>query len=138
MTGRPPFKPTAPQRNRVKLLKAAGWSNERIAAQMEISRNTLEDRFAAELEFGADAKRLEVMENLLRASKRGNASASKQLLERFDQAPTLRPDAASETAAPEEKLGKKEALQRQAENPDPSSEMGELMARRMEQTRRLN
>ena len=140
MAGRPRLKPTAKQRNRVSLMKAAGWSNERIAAQIEIARNTLELHFAKELEFGADRKRLELMEHLEAASKKRNASASKQLIEMIDQAATLRQDAGlpKDDAPKEPRLGKKEALQRQAENPDRSSEMGELMARRMAETGRLN
>ncbi|KAF0097829.1 MAG: hypothetical protein FD144_4778 [Rhodospirillaceae bacterium] len=132
MTGRPPFKPTAAQRAKVELMKAVGWSNERIAAQLKISRNTLEKAFLAELEFGADSKRLQVLENLEKASKKGNASASKQLLDQFDVAATLRPNvpaAPEETAKP--KLGKKAAAEEAAQRPDPSTEMGDLMARRM-------
>ena len=132
MTGRPPFKPTKAQRAKVELMKAVGWSNERIAAQLKIARNTLEKAFAAELEWGADAKRLQVFENLEKASKKGNASASKQLLDQFDVAATLRPNV---PAAPDEpvkpKLGKKAAAEVAAQRPDTSTEMGDLMARRM-------
>lgn len=140
MTGRPRFKPSRAQRNRVKLMKAAGWSNERIAAQIGVSRNTLEKALAAELEFGADSKKLQVMENLEKASGKGNASASKQLLDMFDVAATLRPDGGDRPADPprEAKLGKKERQQIEAENPDTSTEMGDLLARRAELSRRLN
>ena len=59
-----------------------GWSNERIAEQIlvkgkAIARNTLEDRFANELQLGAHAKRLENIEAMERAAKKGNASAGK-------------------------------------------------------------
>lgn len=141
MTGRPRFKPTKAQRNRVKLMKAAGWSNERIAAQIGVARNTLEKALAAELEFGADSKKLQVMENLEKASGKGNASASKQLLDMFDVASTLRPDG-GDLPAPqperEPRLGKKERLQREAENPDTTTEMGDLLARRAAMSNRIN
>jgi folate-binding Fe-S cluster repair protein YgfZ len=118
MTGRPRFKPTKQQRDRVKLLKAMGWSNERIAAQIlvkgkPIARNTLEDRFADDLQFGADAKRLENIEAMEKAAKKGNASAGKWLAERYDAARAAEQvDARAQTAGPaprQEKLGKKEA-----------------------------
>ncbi len=123
------FKPTRAQRERVKLLKADGWSNERIAALIGVARNTLEAAFAAEIEFGADQKKAEVLEDLKAASKKGNASAARQLLDRFDTAKALRPEP---TIAPKPpKLGKKQIEQQAAETPDLSTEMGELLARRM-------
>lgn len=141
MTGRPRFKPTGAQRSSVKLMKADGWSNERIAAQLGISRNTLESSLAAELQYGADSKKLEWMQNLEKASKKGNASASKQLLDRYDLAATTRPNQPG-VAAPAEarppKLGKKEAAQLEAEQPDESTDMGGLMARRMNLAAKLN
>lgn len=125
MTGRPRFTPTRAQRERVKLLKAFGWSNERIAALIGpkgISRNTLEAAFAAELEFGADAKRLENMEAMEKAAKKGNASAGKWLAERFDAArASAHLDERAGLQAPaapapkEEPLGKKQLRQKAAE-----------------------
>lgn len=120
MAGRPRFKPTKPQRDRVKLLKAAGWSNERIASHLEISRNTLEAAFVMEIQFGADAKQAQILANLEAASKKGNASASKQLLDRFDLA-RANEQLASRRNEPEEpeaklqKQGKKELQQEAAE-----------------------
>lgn len=125
MTGRPRFQPTKAQRDRVKLLKAMGWSNERIAAQIlvkgkPIARNTLEDRFADELQFGADAKRLENLESMEKAAKKGNASAGKWLAERYDAAraaehlATRGQPATQPTEPKEERLGKKEAKQQAA------------------------
>jgi hypothetical protein len=118
MVGRPPFKPTKAQRDAVKLMKADGWSNERIAAQLEVARNTLEKAFATELEFGADSKRLKVLKDLDKASSKGNASASKQLLERYEvakAAQVLRDREQPGEPAREAKLGKKEQQQQAAE-----------------------
>lgn len=140
MAGRPPFKPTKEQRSDVELLKADGWSNERIALQLRISRPTLEAHFADELQYGADSVRLENLKNLRKMAKK-NASAAKQLNDRLDLVATRRPDggdAPQQETAKVTKLGKKEDLQRQAENPDATSTMGGLMARRMRQTRELN
>ncbi|CAB4167428.1 hypothetical protein UFOVP860_19 [uncultured Caudovirales phage] len=119
MAGRPRFKPTKKQRERVKLLKADGWSNERIAAQLTISRNTLEAAFATELELGADAKRVENLEAAEAAAKKGNASAIKWLAGRFDLARVAHQGVSLESPAETEearspKLGKKEQQQRDA------------------------
>ena len=116
--GRPKFKPTAKQRDRVKLLKADGWSNERIAAQLGVDPGTLAVAFASEIEFGADAKRIEVIEAMQAAAKKGNASAGKWLHDRFATARAAEQVASREmpAAAPEprpEKLGKKQ-LQKEA------------------------
>lgn len=131
---RPRFKPTKAQQADVEIMKADGWSNERIALQLRIARNTLEQYFADQLQYGADLVRLENLRNVRRMAKK-NASAAKQLNDRLDLAATRRPDGGDEAPAPvrETKLGKKERQQREAENPDTTSEMGELMAARMRQ-----
>lgn len=134
MAGRPPFKPTKSQRADVEIMKADGWPNDRIALQLRISRPTLEKAFADELQYGRDSVRLENLQNLRKLAKK-NASAAKQLNDRLDLAATRRRDGGDEPVpAKETKLGKKERLQREAENPSTDSEMGELMARRMLQT----
>ena len=112
--GRPRFKPTKAQRDRVKLLKADGWSNERIAAQLGISRNTLEQALAAELEFGSDAKRVELLEAMEKAAKKGNASAGKWLADRYDVARAAHQVEQREEPRPQV-LGKKEQRQEAAE-----------------------
>lgn len=84
---RPVFKVTAVKRKSVELMKADGWSDERIAAQLECSRPTLLKHFAHELEFGADKVRQEQLANLRRASRKGNVAAAKALLARADTMP---------------------------------------------------
>lgn len=111
MAGRPRFKPTPKQRNRVKLLKADGWSNERIAAQIGISPDTLAVAFVEEIQFGADAKRLEIIEAMERAATKGNASAGKWLHDRFAAAREAEQLTGREASPAEEKplkQGKKE------------------------------
>lgn len=125
MAGQPPFKPTKGQRGDVETMKADGWSNERIALQLRISRPTLEKHFANELQYGRDVVQLENLKNLRRMAKK-NASAAKQLNDRIAVAGAVMPDAPAK--AP--KLGKKELQQIEAETPDMSTEMGELLARR--------
>lgn len=127
MAGQPPYKPTRTQRGDVESMKADGWSNERIALQLRISRPTLEKHFAAELQYGRDTVQLENLRNLRKMAKK-NASAAKQLNDRIAFAETARSEP---PAAKPPKLGKKEIQQIEAETPDVSTEMGELLAKRM-------
>lgn len=127
MAGQPPFKPTKAQRDDVESMKADGWSNERIALQLRISRPTLEKHFADELQYGRDKVQLENLRNLRKMAKK-NASAAKQLNDRIAFAGSARPE---QPPLKEPKLGKKERQQIEAETPDTSTEMGELLARRM-------
>lgn len=120
MAGRPPFKPTYAQRERVKMLKADGWPNERIARNLEIARNTLEKVFPEELEHGADEAQAELMGWAVKAAKKGNASMVKWLAERYAAARAAQQVASREVAPPVEepkaaKLGKKEIQQQSAE-----------------------
>lgn len=126
MAGRPAFKPTKDQRSDVEIMKADGWSNERIALQLRISRPTLEKAFADELQYGRDTVQLENLRNIRKMAKK-NASAAKQLNDRLAFAGSARPDLPPK----EPKLGKKELQQIAAETPDTSTEMGELLAKRM-------
>lgn len=77
---RPTFKPTAAQRRQVAIAAGGGMSHEEIAIGMGISRNTLEKHFETELSTGAYAKRLEVLQAMHAAAKRGNMTAAKAYL----------------------------------------------------------
>jgi predicted transcriptional regulator len=74
---RPTFKPTAAQRRKVAIAAGAGMSHEEIALGLGISRNTLAKHFDAELSSGACAKRLEVLDAMFSAAKKGNVTAQK-------------------------------------------------------------
>lgn len=84
MKGRPPFEVTEKDRNKVKLLLALGWSNDRIANALAVSLATLKRYFRAELTVRdkmrdrLDAERLAVAAE---AAMTGNPSA----LRVFDQ-----------------------------------------------------
>lgn len=110
MPGRKPFKVTAALRRDVSLMKFDGWSDDRIAAQLAISRTTLLKHFPHELEFGADAVRRRQLANLDRMSKR-NVAASKALLARADINPTGVPPDFGAVSSDQPKLGKKEAAE---------------------------
>lgn len=78
--GRPAVTPTAAQRRRVSIAAGGGMSHEAIALAMGLSRNTLEKHFVAELSGGAYARRMEALQGLHAAAKRGNAAAVKAYL----------------------------------------------------------
>jgi hypothetical protein len=77
---RPSFKPTAIQRRNVAIVAAGGMAHEDIAVALQISRNTLEKHFKAELSAGTAQKRMEILLSLFRAGKKGNVSAQKAFL----------------------------------------------------------
>lgn len=112
---RPRYKPAPADRDTTKRLKAAGWSNERIAARLGISRNTLEQTLAVELEFGADEKQAELMAWAEKAAKKGSHSAIKWLAEKYATAAAAQ--SLVERGQPDEppakvpKLGKREQRQ---------------------------
>lgn len=112
MAGRKALRVTTAQRRDVELMKVDGWSDERIAAQLGISRTTLLKHFAKELEFGADKVRRKQLVNLSRASDKLNVAAAKVLLARADTVavPPPPPSPREET-----RLGKKDAADRDAQ-----------------------
>jgi hypothetical protein len=132
------YKPTTRDKDRVQLMRANGWIEERIAQVLRISIPTLRKHFAIDLLYGADIKIAQVMEHLFEASKKHNAGASRYLLEKLLTMKTTQPALASlknETLrtvkTPKvEKLGKKELALQLAMNPPKDTKLGELMAAR--------
>lgn len=117
--GRPQFKPTAAQRNRVRVLKADNWSQERIARLLGIDADTLAKHFAEELSHGADIKLAEVLDHADRGVRKGNASLIKwvterRLIARAAREMEERANGPTEAEPKLEKLGKKEQRQRDA------------------------
>lgn len=85
-------------------------SHEEIAIGLGISRPTLEKHFVDELSHGAYAKRLEVLDAMHKAAKKGNIAAQKAYMQ-------LTPRVAAPAHEPEAdtpKLGKKEQAQADA------------------------
>lgn len=89
--GRPSFRPTPRDRNRVRLLLAMGWGNPRIADALEVSLPTLHKYFKVELSERdkmrdrLDARRLELA---MEEANLGNISALRELgklIERNDR-----------------------------------------------------
>lgn len=125
--GRPSFRPTPRDRNRVRLLLAMGWSNARIASALEVSGPTLQKYFSVELEERAemrdrlDARRMELAMDQANA---GNISALRELGKLIEQQEMALAGKAFNNPAPKEepKLGKKEQLVRDASQPTPDWE----------------
>lgn len=84
--GKPPYEPKAADRHNVELMKADGWSDDRIAHRLGISRPTLLKYFDDELQYGLDSQRLRVLGYLDVAASKGNASAAKMLMGIMDAA----------------------------------------------------
>jgi hypothetical protein len=54
--GRPPHVPSVDNRNKVKMLLALGWTDERIANSLSISQPTLRKHYFLELKFRDEAR----------------------------------------------------------------------------------
>ena len=144
--GRPQHVPTLENRNRVNMLLACGWSNERIAGALRVTLPTLRKHYFSELKSRAVARdRLDaaVMMRAWDGVQKGNVSAIRlfgHLLERndlmnFGQAIKPRDAARADAPAPEAKapkLGKKEAAVVAAHSPDAGTPLGELMMQRQQ------
>ena len=113
--GRPQHRPTKKLREKVEIAAGGGMAHENIALALGITRNTLEKHYARELTIGAAERRLEVMQALRAAAKKGRVAAIKLYLEHEPQIAV--PPAPKPEAKPEAKpapLGKKEQAQQDA------------------------
>lgn len=126
--GRPKHRVSEENRNKVSVLRAAGWLQKEIAEAIGVSEPTLREYYFSELDGGAIRARAEALWKLKQlALKEGNVSALKALLARFDAGNTL-PKAVrfaqEEPAAPK---GKKEQLRDAAESGHRSTAWGSLL-----------
>jgi hypothetical protein len=127
------FVPTEKERERVLLLVGLGWHRRQIAQALEIAPKTLLRHFGGELYAPRNKRAMlesALWQKLWEQVQAGNVSAIKEFrrLLKSDEAP----DVSSQelVAAVEPKLGKKERAALDARQPDTSTEIGELMARR--------
>ena len=113
-SGRPEFSPTDEEREKVRVLKAGGMSNEAIAEVIGISDTTLRKHFSAELDKATAKVRAELLMARYRSAMGGNVSAQNKMIEQVSA------NAAQEKRAPKEvkppKLGKKEEQKLAAQN----------------------
>lgn len=110
--GRPPYEPSEKDRNKVKLLLALGWVNQRIANGVGISPATLKRYFRAELKVRdvmrdrLDARRFEIA---MEQANAGNVTALRELgamIERNDRM-VVEHDMGTSQATAGERPGKK-------------------------------
>lgn len=130
---RPAFKPTVAQRRKVAAAAAGGMSHDSIALALGITRPTLLKYFDAELTTGAAQKRIEALDALFAAAKRGNVSAIKAVLLVSGAVEPPQPPASKEGEKPEAapalsgRLGKKEAAQIAAVSAADGTEWADLL-----------
>lgn len=126
--GRPCYVPTDRDRNKIKLLLALGWSNDRMANALSISLSTLKRYFRAELKVRdrmrdqLNARRFEIA---MEQANAGNVAALKELgrmIEANDRMEIERsmgvPAKDDKAPAVQEKLGKKVITQQKAFDAD--------------------
>lgn len=135
--GRPEHIKTQQTRNKVIMLLALGWNNERIAKAIGITPPTLRKAYGRELKLRdeqRDRLTAAVAMRLWQGIQDGNVAAIREFnafLERND----LMLYGQTEPPAPKEKpvkLGKKDQALLDAGAPDTGSTLGELMARRQQ------
>ena len=125
--GRPPFVPTAAQRRRVSIAAGGGMRHVDIATALGISRETLEKYFEAELSAGALERRMEVLQALHAAAKKGSSSAARAYLQ-HEATPAVPPAPKAEAPAKTEPLGKKAQAQADAATAARGTEWDSLLA----------
>lgn len=119
--GRPEFVVTDEDREKVRVLKAGGMSNEAIAEAIGISEPTLRKHFSLDLEVGAAKVTADVLMARYRSAMGGNVSAQNKWLEAAGAIPP------KPRKVKEKPVGKKEAAQAEAETAHQSSDWGSLL-----------
>lgn len=113
--GRPSFAKNNENQELVCLLRAAGWTQARIAGYLGCDEKTLRKNFSRELQDGADQIEGMALEVTLKKMKSGNSVAISRIFDIIEKqgAPAV-PIPRSPEKTPDEKLGKKEAADRDA------------------------
>ena len=128
--GRPPHIATQENRNKVSMLLAFGWNNERIARAIHVTPKTLRRRYFPELRFRDEARdRLDatLAMNLWRQVEAGNVSAMREFRDLVEHNDLMLLGGQRRPEPKQPKLGKKEALLA-AQKPDLATPAGRLMA----------
>jgi hypothetical protein len=137
--GRPAFVVTDAMRETVMRMLAVNESQDDIALAIGCHSDTLKVRFRHELSVGRAVKRAQIVNMVFEKALAGNAGMTKLAIDLTSipnkpDEPYRLPEAKAETAKVAEpkpqKLGKKEEQLLAAQNPDPGTPMGELMAAR--------
>ncbi len=134
--GRPPHIATQENRNKVSMLLAFGWNNERIARALHITPPTLRARYFSQLRYRdrmRDRLDAALAMNLWRLAEAGNVSAIREFRDLLEHNDLMlfggRRDTDDRPPRPP-KLGKKEEAILAAQQPDPETPLGRLMMER--------
>ena len=134
--GRKPHIPTKRSREQVQLRAAIGWSQEQIAADLDMNRTTFLKHYKADFKLGKLRKRGEAVDLLWGSARGGNVSAQKAMIalmvEAKGEAGKLplkpkQPENVEPVAPPPArslKLGKKVQRQIEAENAGVGTDWG--------------
>lgn len=123
--GRPSFEKTVENQEIVQVLKAAGWTKERIARHLGVDVKTLRKHFSLELDLATDRAEAEALLTIHRRMKEGNVSAARQVITMAEKGkavppqPKAHPIQAADLDLPDpaDKLGKKERQAEAAKKP---------------------
>ena len=126
--GRPPHIPIQENRNKVRLLLAFDWSDQRIARALRITAETLRKHYFVELRQRDEARAaLEANAKMMvyRAAVGGNVGAMKMLVGMIDKHDLTRPRPPQKTKP--ETLGKKALADLAAQDIDPGNAWAPLL-----------
>jgi lambda repressor-like predicted transcriptional regulator len=118
--GRPQFKKDKHNQSLVAALRAAGWTQVRIAGYLGCDEKTLRKNFSRELAAGSDMIEGQAIEVMVQKMREGRAWATDRVLEMCaENAAMALGDAKAEQEAEEKApaLGKKATLDRDAQQP---------------------
>jgi len=136
--GRPEHIATLESRNKVVLLLALGWGNERIAGALYITLPTLRKHYKGELKLrdvARDRMNAAMARKLWALFQNGSVAAAKEFLGFVEQNDLMQygQNSPPPKSTKEQKLGKKEQALVDAQQPDAGTPLGELMAERQAQ-----
>lgn len=109
--GRPNFRKTKENQEAVGVLRAAGWSHERIAGYLGCDAKTLRKHYSRELAKGADIVEGMALIMIYSKMRQGSSPAANKLLDIIDAGKAAPPP---RDAGKAEKIGKKEQATREA------------------------
>jgi hypothetical protein len=121
--GRPSFAKTKENQEFVSLLRAAGWSQARIAPVIGCDEKTLRKHFSRELAIGADLIQAAALSMLMAKAKAGHAASAARIAELAQ----LGGFGGGKREAKPKPLGKKEAARRDANQPPSDENWAQLL-----------
>ncbi|KAB2781254.1 helix-turn-helix domain-containing protein [Brucella anthropi] len=125
--GRPSFAKSKENQELVALLKAANWTVSRIARHLGCDEKTLRKHFSRELEQGADIIEAMALQVTLQKMRQGNSVATGRILDITEKANLTIPPAKPKSATDDERPGKKEQANIDAQTAHQDSEWGTIL-----------